>query len=79
MTVYVSWVHAVFCCKVQDIGPRVMLRASFGAKDTDVAFAFTSLFVFTPGGTTAVGGATWLGFGRVELYPTFGLDRYEPS
>ena len=56
-----------------------MLRASFGAKDTDVAFAFTSLFVFTPGGTTAVGGATWLGFGRVELYPTFGLDRYEPS
>ena len=47
-----------------------MLRVSFfRTKDTDVAFAFTSLFVFTPGGTTAVGGATWLDLGRVELDP----------
>jgi len=30
----------------------------FAACDTDVAFAFTSLFVFTPGGTTAVGGVS---------------------
>eukprot|EP00439_Symbiodinium_sp_Y106_P044526 s4020_g5.t1 len=38
------------------------LRSPRGAMecwgDTDVAFAFTSLFVFTPGGTTAVGGVS---------------------